>query len=132
MTSFLDSNVLLYLLGPSDLKYRRAAELVDAGGIISAQVLNEFVHVARKKLKLDLPTILESLSPLRDALGVVSLTLDTHQRAMELASVTNLDTNDCNIIAAAELAGCDTLYTEDMNRGQRIGGVMVRNPFREA
>ncbi len=30
--------------------------------------------------------------------------------------------------AAAEL-GCDVLWTEDLNDGQVIGGVRIRNPF---
>ena len=37
---------------------------------------------------------------------------------------------DALIVAAAELAGCDVLYTEDLNHGQRIGRVVVRNPFK--
>ena len=38
---------------------------------------------------------------------------------------------DTLIVAAALLSGCDTLYTEDLNHGQRYGEVLVLNPFRE-
>ena len=31
---------------------------------------------------------------------------------------------------AAVEAGCETLYTEDMPRGQEIGGVTIVDPFR--
>ncbi len=37
---------------------------------------------------------------------------------------------DGEIVAAAELMGAKTLYTEDLNDGQRYGGVCVCNPFR--
>lgn len=129
MTSFFDTNVLLYILEPAGSKCDRAAGLVGAGGVISVQVLNEFVHVARRKLRMDLPEILESLAPIKDALEIVPLTLHIHTRAMEIALATNFDTYDCAIIAAAEISGCDVLYTEDMNHGQRIGAVVIRNPF---
>jgi predicted nucleic acid-binding protein len=93
-------------------------------------VLIEYAQVARKKLKVQMPLILESLVNLRAALDVVPLTLEVHQRAMEIALVTNFSIHDCNIVAAAELAGCDVLYTEDLNHGQRIGRVEIVNPFK--
>ena len=31
--------------------------------------------------------------------------------------------------AAANKAGCSTIYTEDLNDGQRYGNVVARNPF---
>jgi predicted nucleic acid-binding protein len=33
------------------------------------------------------------------------------------------------ILAAAEAGGAEVLYTEDLNDGQRYGGVQARNPF---
>jgi predicted nucleic acid-binding protein len=33
------------------------------------------------------------------------------------------------ILAAALEAGCDTLYTEDMQAGQNIGSLRILNPF---
>ncbi len=34
------------------------------------------------------------------------------------------------IIATAKLAGCDTIYSEDMGNGETYDGVHVVNPFR--
>ena len=34
------------------------------------------------------------------------------------------------VLAAAE-SGCDLLWTEDLQDGQTLGGVRVRNPFAE-
>ena len=38
---------------------------------------------------------------------------------------------DALIIAAAEAASCEIVWSEDMNDGQVYGGVTVRNPFAE-
>ena len=38
---------------------------------------------------------------------------------------------DAAILAAAERLGAGTLYTEDLNHGQRYGSVLVQNPFRD-
>lgn len=50
--AFIDSNVLLYLLSADADKANRAEEIVRAGGLISVQVLNEIVNVARRKLAM--------------------------------------------------------------------------------
>lgn len=130
MSSFFDSNVLLYLLEESP-KAAQSVELVKRGGTISVQVLNEFVEVARRKFKLSLEEIEEALDPIKNSCDVVDVSRAVHELAFEIARRTNIGIFDCNIVAAAELAGCDVLYTEDFNHGQRIGGVTIRNPFLE-
>jgi predicted nucleic acid-binding protein len=60
---------------------------------------------------------------------IVPVSSETHELALRLAQDAKLGIYDACIIAAAELAGCDVLYTEDMSHGQRIGRVSIRNPF---
>ncbi len=36
---------------------------------------------------------------------------------------------DALVVAAAEAAGCDTIYSEDMADGAEYGSVRVENPF---
>ena len=36
---------------------------------------------------------------------------------------------DALIVAAALQANCDVLYTEDLQHGQKFGGLSIRNPF---
>ena len=55
--SFFDTNVLLYLLSKDQAKADRAEALLAAGGIVSVQVLNEFVSVASRKLAMTIPDI---------------------------------------------------------------------------
>ena len=54
---FFDTNVVLYLLSADTAKADRAEELLALGGTISVQVLNEFVAVASRKLRMPLSEI---------------------------------------------------------------------------
>jgi predicted nucleic acid-binding protein len=36
---------------------------------------------------------------------------------------------DALIVSSAIEAGCDTLYSEDMQHGRSIGGLTIINPF---
>ncbi len=130
MSRFFDSNILLYLIDHDERKSPIAEELVFGGGTISVQVLNEFVEVARRKLKLSVATAGDLLGLAIKDLDIVPLTHDTHKVAMHFMASADIGTYDANIIAAADLAGCDVLYTEDFNHGQRIGRVRIVNPFR--
>jgi predicted nucleic acid-binding protein len=127
---FLDSNILLYTIDEDSRRTPIAKQLASADFVISVQVLNEFVNVATKKFKLKPDAIRDVLAPIRFVGDVVPLTLEAHERALEIFCTTNLGIYDSNIIAAAELSGCDVLYSEDMDDGQRIGRVTIRNPFK--
>jgi predicted nucleic acid-binding protein len=127
---FIDSNLLVYLISGDSLKAQSAERLVLGGPVISVQVLNEFTAVARRKHKKSFEEIAEVLNLAKTAARMIlPITVDMHERAIEIASTTNIRIYDACIVAAAELAGCKVLYTEDMNNGQRIGDVTLRNPF---
>lgn len=127
---FLDSNILVYALSPNLEKRAKASAAISRRPTISVQVLNEFVNVVRKKLKLEVSEIVELLAPIRFNCEVVSLTEATHDLAVKISRDHKIKIYDANIIAAADLAGCDILYTEDLNHGQKIGRVEIRNPFK--
>jgi predicted nucleic acid-binding protein len=61
----------------------------------------------------------------------LALTLDLHAAARALAEDHRLSFYDALIVAAAIEAGCDILYSEDMQHGRTIGGLAVVNPFLE-
>ena len=126
---FLDTNVLLYLLSSDTAKADRAEALIAGGGVISVQVLNEFVSVASRKLSMSLPEIREVLSAVRASCLVEPVSVDTHELALDLTERFNLSFYDGLIVAAAALAKCRLLYTEDMQEGQTIENVTIRNPF---
>lgn len=127
---FLDTNVLVYAFSAVEPRKDAAARLIAAGGVISVQVLNEFVNVARGKLKRDWDVIAAALDDLGTALEpALPLTLDVHRRAIDLARHHGFSIYDSLIVASATLAGCRTLYTEDLQDGRVIGGLTILNPF---
>lgn len=130
---FFDTNVLLYLLSEEPKKANRAEELLEAGGVISVQVLNEFTNVARRKLAMDWQEIGNILGTLRRLCEVVPLTLDTHDRALGLAERFRFSIYDALIVSAALIAGSETLYTEYLQDGLGLEGqLVVVNPFKVA
>ena len=126
---FLDTNVLLYLVSDEPAKADRAEELVAAGGVISVQVLNEFASVALRKFAMGLPEIREVLSVVRVVCSVEPVSEKTHDLALELTERFQLSFYDSLIVAAAILANCSILYSEDMQDAQTIENVTIRNPF---
>lgn len=127
---FFDTNVVLHLLSADAVKADRAEELLATGGMISVQVLNEFASVASRKLRLSWPEIRDVLAPIRVICPVVPLSVDTHDRALPLVERYGLSLYDALIVAAALLAGCKTLYSEDMQHGQVIERQLtISNPF---
>ena len=128
--NFYDTNVVLCLLSGDPVKADRSEELLAGGGTISVQVLNEFAFVASRKLHMSWPEIREALTQIRAVCPVTPLTIETHDRASQLAERYGLSIYDASITAAALLAGCTTLYSEDMHNGQVIDRQLtIRNPF---
>ena len=128
---FFDTNVVLYLLSGDIAKADTAEELLASGGLVSVQVLNELASVASRKLKMSWPEISEVIAQVRLVCPVQPLSITTHERAIALAERYRLSFYDALIVAAALLAGCTTLYSEDMHDAQVIERQLtVRNPFR--
>ena len=131
--SFFDTNVLVYLASADPVKADRAEEMIRNGGVISVQVLNELANVARRKMRLTWPDTRGFLSLLRSLLTVLPVTVETHQNGLALAERYNLSTYDAMIVAAALQAGCDRLWSEDMQHGMEFDQALrVVNPFRIA
>ena len=128
---FLDTNVVLYLLSEDTAKADRAEALLAAGGTVSVQVLNEAVSVMTRKLKMNLHEIREVLAGVRHYCAVEPLTAATQDEALDVMGRHGFSVYDSLIIAAAIRAGCDTLYSEDLQDGFRAGAVLtIVNPFK--
>jgi len=126
---FIDSNVVLYLFSSDTVKADRAESLLQSGGLISVQVLNEVASVCLRKLKMtweDIDTVLETL---KFTCEVLPVTLATHEKAVGLAKRFQISLYDANIAATAILCGEDTLFSEDMQNGMSMESVTVVNPF---
>jgi predicted nucleic acid-binding protein len=129
-SAFIDTNVLLYAMVPEDPRSVAAEALLQTRPAISVQVLNEFANVTRRKLRWTWPRIEEGLAAIQQLCGPPrALTLETHRSAIDIARRHGFSVYDALIVAAALEAGCTTLYSEDMQDGQKIHAVTIRNPF---
>ncbi|SFU32700.1 PIN domain-containing protein [Nitrosospira multiformis] len=130
VTSFIDTNVLLYLLSADTVKAACAEEVVRTGGTISVQVLNEMANVMRRKLSMPWREVNEVLTLVRSMCPSEPLTLEIHDRGRLVAERYGLSVYDGMIVAAALVSQCDTLYSEDMQHGLLIDGQLrIQNPF---
>ncbi len=127
---FFDSNILLYVESPDRAKAARAGSLMWDGGFVSVQVLNEFASVALRKFGVPFPDVRRMLQDIRGICIVRLIDLETHELGLDIAERYRFGVFDSLIVASALLAGCKTLYTEDLQHGQVIDGLTVRNPFR--
>ena len=130
--AFFDTTVILYALAKDDARAEVAEALLAAGGVISVQILNEFVAVASRKLGMPWDDVLAAL----DAILILCpspapLMIETHQMALGIARKYKYHIYDALVIASAIEAPCTTLYSEALQEGQAIGGLTIRNPFRK-
>ncbi len=127
---FFDTNILLYLLSGDNEKASCVEAIVSKGGVISVQVLNEFASVASRKLGMTYTEIREYLVTVLAVCDVRPLTVETHLLGLDIAERYGFSFYDSLIVGAALLADCPTLYSEDMQHGQKIENRMViTNPF---
>jgi predicted nucleic acid-binding protein len=130
--AFFDSNVLIYAMVSGDSRRERAQQLIAQGGVISVQVLNEFAAVARRTMGMPWEDVIAALDAVRILFpSPVSITLATHETALKVAQRYGFGIYDAQIAASALEAGCDVLYSEDLQDGQLIETKLrVQNPFR--
>jgi len=129
--AFFDTNVLIYAVAKEDPRGRRAEALLAAGGVVSVQVLNEFVSVARRKLQMPWKNVNQALEAIRVLCpSPVPITITTHEAALRIAEDYGYEIYDALVVSAALEAGCKTLCSEDLQDGQVIDGKLtIRNPF---
>jgi predicted nucleic acid-binding protein len=134
---FLDTNIFVYTFDLEAPKKAKQAEnliaeaLASGAGMISYQVAQEFVAVARKPFRT--PMSFEQierywLTTLRPLL-VVHSSPGLIIRALDLARRDQLPWYDSLIVAAALQGDCEVLYSEDMRHGRRFGDLVIQNPF---
>jgi predicted nucleic acid-binding protein len=129
---FFDTNVLIYLASGDATKADVAERTIAGGRAISVQVLNEVANVARRKMKMSWGETHELLSVLRALLTVHPLTVETHETGLRLAERYGFSVYDAMIAASALHAGCDRLWSEDMQHGMALAeGLRIENPFLE-
>ncbi|MDQ0420002.1 putative nucleic acid-binding protein [Peteryoungia aggregata LMG 23059] len=130
---FLDTNLLLYLASGDAQKADRAEAVLGQGGTISVQVLNEIANVLRRKIQMSWSDTHVFLDMIRALLTVEPVTQATHETGLRVSERYGLSIYDAMIVAAALLAECDTLISEDMQDGLVIDNrLRIVNPFGQA
>lgn len=134
---FLDTNVFVYsfdLTAPA--KARKAQQLIGDAlgtgkGVISYQVVQEFFNVAFRHFPVPMKPIEAEryiASVLRPLLAVHSSTA-LFSQALLVYQGGKLSWYDSLIVSGAIQASCDSLYSEDMQHGQKFGSLRIVNPF---
>jgi predicted nucleic acid-binding protein len=129
---FIDSNVVLHLLSSDSAKADRAEAVLQAGGVISVQVLHEVASVCLRKLKMPWEEVDALLLAVKAACDVQPLNIESHEKAVELAKRFKLSLYDANIIASALISGVQLLLSEELHGGLLIDGLVIQNPFLSA
>ena len=135
--SFIDTNVFIYQLEALDERKATIADriirdgIASGGACISFQVVSETLNTVLRKAEIPLDgegarSYLETvLAPLYR----IPPTTNLYQRALDIQARYRYSFYDSLIIAAALLEGCSQIYSEDLQNGQHIEGLTIRDPF---
>ncbi len=134
---FLDSNVLVYSFDPAEpAKSLRAKALIrealaSGKGVVSYQVVQEFLNVALRKFVQTMTTLEaeQYLSVTLVPLLAVQSSRSLFAQALRLSRDFSVSWYDSLIVAAALEARCGILYSEDFQHGQKFSDLRVVNPF---
>lgn len=134
--AFVDTNVLVYAFDREDQRRQPVAarllsDLCSTNRLrLSTQVLQEFFVTVTRKIAEPLENAV-ALDIIEDFLAwpVVVIDPEAIKRAGRLSDEARLSFWDALIVVAAARSGSRVLYTEDLNAGQEIEGVEVKNPF---
>jgi predicted nucleic acid-binding protein len=129
---FLDTNILVYAF-TTDPRAEAAQALLERGCVVGVQGLNEFANVARRKLGMSWREIRDALAAIRAVCPAIAvMDVETHADALGIAERHGYTIFDALMIASALQAGCDTLWSEDMQDGIVIDQrLRIANPFRD-
>lgn len=128
--AFVDSNIVLYALGGESFKRQAAWRILFQSPVISVQVLNECSNVLIKKSKVDKSKVRATLQDVLQFVSVESVGLPVVETAWTLMERYRFSYFDSLILASALTAGCQILYSEDLQHGQIIDGrLTIVNPF---
>lgn len=130
---FVDTNIWVYahLHAAGDPRHGKALSLVtEAGGLtISPQVVAEYYNVMLRNAQPD-ARIQANLRAIFARTLLQPADANLVSSALAIRNRYGFSFRDCQIVAAAIEAGCETLWTGDLQSGQVIDGrVQVVNPL---
>jgi predicted nucleic acid-binding protein len=134
---FLDTNILIYAHNKDESGKQSIAKqlvhdaLLTGRGIISIQVVQEFLNTARRKFKqpMTIEECRRHLQMVLEPLCQYFPSISSYDRALLIVQETGYHFYDALILAAAIESGCRTLLTEDLQHGRKVQGLTIVNPF---
>ena len=134
---FLDTNVFVYTFDRQEPdKQARARGLVERAlgtgdGVVSSQVVQEFLNVALQKFERPLSEeqALRYLREVLDPLCFVFPSISLYETAGSLCRRWRFSFYDSLVVAVALESKCNVLYSEDFQGGQEIESLTIVNPF---
>ncbi len=134
---FIDTNIFVYCFDDHQpqKKARSLALIANAfqmgNGIISWQVIQEFLNVSTRKFQVPLKPV-DARAYLRQVLYPLCRVfpdLDLYQNALDILQQTGYSFYDSLMIAGALRGGCTILYSEDLRDSHQVNGLKILNPF---
>ena len=135
--AFVDTNILIYAYDQSSgTKHEQARGLVRElweyrNGALSTQILQEFAFYLRRKVARPL-SAKQTRQTLEEYLNwqIIVNTAASTVQALEIEERYGISFWDALVVHAAQAAGAEILYSEDLSDGQSYGSVRVINPFK--
>ncbi len=133
--TFVDTNILIYAHDVDAAAKHQVAKAVlrdlwsERTGVLSLQVLQEFYVNVTHKISTPLS---------KDSARLVVSTYAmwcTETTSAELSSAFRIEDESCIgfwdalIVSSAAQSGATRILSEDLGAGQRIGGIVIENPF---
>lgn len=134
---FIDTNIFVYSFSDVNAEKRALSKkiitraLSSEEGMISTQVIQEFINVALHKFKVPINAndCKEYVKSVLDPLCTIYPDIDLYLSALDIKANTNYRFFDSLIIAAAIAGHCKILYSEDMHHNHKIRNLTILNPF---
>jgi predicted nucleic acid-binding protein len=134
---FLDTNLFVYSLDRrATAKSRRSTRLIrqaiaTRNGIVSYQVIQEFFNVAFRRFTppMSVAEAEQYLATVFRPLWGIHSSHALYAEALHFRNRYHFSWYDSLIVAGAIEAGCNVLYSEDMQHGQEVGDLRIENPF---
>jgi predicted nucleic acid-binding protein len=129
-----DTNILFYSIDARNAaKHSRARALIglaDSRRVpILLQTFGELSNAVSKRHSALLPQVEKLIHTASLLFAIIPMEFDDVAQALLIHGQHKIQFWDAVLWATARRAGCTTLFSEDMQDGQSIGGVTIRNPF---
>ena len=128
----IDTNILIYSHDQNaGNKQNIARNLIIESPIVSTQVVSEYINVLKRIMKVPKQEIISTCLPNLKRCNIFKIDTITLQRADSLMQRHDFQIFDAIIIASALEAGCQYLFSEDMQHNMKIDKQLtIINPFK--